>query len=46
VTAQKQALNAMLADAALLTQAAVQGKLATRADASKHQGDYPCGHRA
>ncbi len=40
VTAQKQALNAMLADAALLTQAAVQGKLATRADASKHQGDY------
>ena len=40
VTAQKQALNAMLADAALLSQAAVQGKLATRADASKHQGDY------
>ncbi len=30
----------MLADAALLTQAAVQGKLATRADASKHHGDY------
>src|ERR1019366_8132796 len=40
VTAQKQALNAMLADAALLTKAAVEGKLATRADASKHQGDY------
>ena len=40
VTPQKQALNAMLADAALLTKAAVEGKLATRADASKHQGDY------
>ena len=40
VTPQKQALNAMLADAALLTKAAVEGKLATRADASKHQGDF------
>jgi len=40
ITPQKQALNAMLADAALLTQAAVEGKLATRADASKHQGEY------
>ena len=40
VTAQKLALNAMLADAALLTKAAVEGKLATRADASKHQGDF------
>ena len=40
VTPQKQALNAMLADAALLTKAAVEGKLATRADASKHLGDY------
>ena len=40
VTPQKQALNAMLADAALLTKAAVEGKLATRADATKHQGDF------
>ena len=39
-TQQKQALNAMLADAAMLSQAAVEGKLATRAEASKHQGDY------
>jgi methyl-accepting chemotaxis protein len=40
VTAQKQALNAMLADAALLAKAAVEGKLSTRADATRHQGDY------
>ncbi|MEW6258588.1 MAG: MCP four helix bundle domain-containing protein [Thermodesulfobacteriota bacterium] len=33
-------LNALLADANLLVQAAIAGKLATRADASKHQGDY------
>ncbi|NTW87489.1 MAG: HAMP domain-containing protein, partial [Holophagaceae bacterium] len=33
-------LQALVADAALLNQAAVDGKLATRADASKHQGDY------
>jgi len=40
ITAQKLALNAMLADAAMLSKAAVEGQLATRADASKHQGDY------
>ena len=40
ITAQKQAINAMIADAALLSEAAVQGKLSTRADASKHQGEY------
>ncbi|MBI3646375.1 MAG: PAS domain S-box protein [Acidobacteriales bacterium] len=40
VTQQKLALNAMLADAAMLSKAAVEGKLATRADAGKHQGDY------
>jgi len=34
------AVNALVADAALLSKAAVEGKLATRADASKHQGDY------
>ncbi len=40
ITAQKMAVNAMIADAIMLSQAAVEGKLATRADASKHQGDY------
>ncbi|MGB9147256.1 MAG: methyl-accepting chemotaxis protein, partial [Acidobacteriaceae bacterium] len=34
------AVNALVADAGGLTRAAVEGKLATRADASKHQGDY------
>src|SRR5208283_3637048 len=34
------AVNALVADAGLLVKAAVDGKLATRADASKHQGDY------
>jgi methyl-accepting chemotaxis protein len=33
-------INALVADAGMLAQAAVAGKLATRADASKHQGDY------
>ncbi|HVN03175.1 MAG TPA: PAS domain-containing protein [Bryobacteraceae bacterium] len=40
VTQERLAINAMLADAAMLSKAAVEGKLATRADASKHQGDY------
>jgi methyl-accepting chemotaxis protein len=40
ITPQKTAVNAMIADAIMLSQAAVEGKLATRADASKHQGDY------
>jgi len=34
------AVNALVADAGLLSKAAVEGKLATRADAAKHQGDY------
>ncbi len=34
------AVNAMSADAVMLAKAAVEGKLATRADASKHQGDF------
>ncbi len=34
------AVNALVADAGMLAKAAVEGKLATRADASKHQGDY------
>ena len=35
-----EAVNALVADANMLSQAAVDGKLATRADASKHQGDF------
>ena len=33
-------INALVTEAGLLVKAAVDGKLATRADASKHQGDY------
>jgi methyl-accepting chemotaxis protein len=40
MTEQKLALNAMLADAAMLTKAALEGKLGVRADASKHNGDF------
>ena len=34
------AINALVADADLLVQAAIAGNLATRADASRHQGDF------
>ena len=34
------AVNALVADAGMLSQAAVEGKLATRADVSKHLGDF------
>ncbi|WP_051283713.1 HAMP domain-containing methyl-accepting chemotaxis protein [Desulforegula conservatrix] len=34
------AIIAMITDANMLTKAAVEGKLATRADATKHQGDF------
>ena len=34
------AVNNLVADAGMLSKAAVEGKLATRADASKHLGDY------
>ncbi len=34
------AIQGMAADAAALSKAAVEGKLATRADATRHQGDY------
>ncbi|MBK7258281.1 MAG: methyl-accepting chemotaxis protein [Ignavibacteriae bacterium] len=34
------AVNMLVADAHMLSRAAVEGKLATRADASKHQGDF------
>ena len=33
-------INALVADAGMLRTAAIEGKLDTRADASKHQGDY------
>jgi len=33
-------LTALVADSGLLVKAAVEGKLATRADVTKHQGDY------
>ena len=33
-------INALVNDTGLLVKAAVDGRLATRADASKHQGDY------
>ena len=34
------AVSAMIGDTAMLSKAAVEGRLSTRADASKHQGDY------
>ena len=34
------AVNALVADAGMLATAAIEGKLATRADASKHGGDF------
>ncbi len=36
----KNNVDALVADAGLLVKAAVEGKLATRADASRHQGGY------
>ena len=40
ITVQKLAVSAMMADAMMLAQAAIEGKLSTRADAGRHQGDY------
>ena len=34
------AVKALIADAGMLSEAAVAGRLSTRADASKHEGDY------
>ena len=34
------AVNGLVADAGMLSKAALEGKLATRADATKHQGDF------
>jgi methyl-accepting chemotaxis protein len=36
----RQNMKALISDAKMLSKAAVEGKLATRADASKHQGDF------
>ncbi len=36
----KNNINALIADVVMLSKTAVDGKLAARADASKHQGDY------
>jgi len=36
----QRVVGALVADAVMLSQAAVEGKLATRADATKHQGDF------
>jgi methyl-accepting chemotaxis protein len=38
--AMVNSINMLVADADMLSRAAVEGKLATRADATKHQGDY------
>ena len=40
VRAMQSSVQAMITDANMLSKAAVEGKLATRADASKHQGDF------
>jgi len=40
ITPEKTALDAMIADAVMLTKAAVEGRLDTRADLSRHEGDY------
>ena len=40
LTPQKLALNAMIADVAMLSKSAMEGDLATRADVSKHNGEY------
>ncbi len=40
LTAEKLALNAMIADVNTLAQAVLDGRLATRVDASRHEGEY------
>jgi methyl-accepting chemotaxis protein len=40
VEAVQVAVSRMVADAGLLSKAAVEGRLSTRADASKHEGDF------
>jgi len=40
MTKMVEAIKGLVADTALLSEAAIAGKLATRADAGKHQGDF------
>jgi methyl-accepting chemotaxis protein len=40
LTLLKNNINALATDTGMLAQAAAEGRVATRADASKHQGDY------
>ncbi len=40
IQSMQTSVQTMIADAAMLSEAAVQGRLATRADTSKHKGDY------
>jgi methyl-accepting chemotaxis protein len=40
MTQTMESIDALASDAGMLAQAAVEGKLATRADATKHQGGY------
>ncbi len=40
VARMKESINTMVADAQMLAKAAVDGKLSTRAEAARHQGDY------
>jgi methyl-accepting chemotaxis protein len=40
MAAMVQSIRALAADAEMLSQAAVEGKLATRADATRHKGSY------
>jgi methyl-accepting chemotaxis protein len=40
LTKAQKAVNLLIEDAGMLTKASIEGKLATRADATKHQGDF------
>jgi methyl-accepting chemotaxis protein len=40
LTKVKEAVGSMISDTDMLVQAAIEGRLATRADAGKHQGDF------
>ena len=40
VIGMMESINALVADAGMLSQAAVEGKLGARADVTKHEGDY------
>ena len=40
VTSEKRALDLLLADTQMLSKASAEGKLSTRAEASRHQGTY------